>query len=78
MIKIDAGKCIREAQKERGISNQKMAEDYGVVRQQVHRWRNNETMNLRSAHEFAKYFGMGIFEFLKLGKVTEDVDTVNK
>jgi len=71
MVKIDAGKCIREAQELCDISNQKMAEDYGVTRQQIHRWRNTETMNLKSAHQFAKYFEMDVMTFLKLGKITE-------
>ena len=66
-MKIDTGKCIRKAQEVTGISNQKMAEDYGVSRQQVHRWRTNDTMNIKSAHQFAEYFDMTVIDFLKLG-----------
>lgn len=68
---IDTGKCVREAQKLKGISNQKMAEDYGVARQQIHRWRMAPSMHLNKAHEFAKYFEMDVLDFLILGEVEE-------
>lgn len=76
MVKIDAGKCIREAQRKKKISNAQMMESFQCTKQQVYRWQKSPTMNLKTAHEFAKYFEMDIFKFLKLGKVTEEVDDV--
>lgn len=65
---IDTGKCIREAQELKGITNTQMAEDFGVARQQIHRWRTSTSMHLSKAHEFADYFGIDVFDFLVLGE----------
>lgn len=67
-MKIDAGKCVREAQVITGISNQQMAEDHKVVKQQITRWRKQPTMHLNKAQELAEYFGMDVLDFLRLGK----------
>lgn len=68
MSNIDAGLCIRTAQEKRRISSLKMAEDFNVAKQQVHRWRYSEDMKLSKLKEFADYFGYSLFGFLKLGK----------
>jgi hypothetical protein len=67
MVKTNIGKCIRVAQEMRDISTSKMARDFGVVRQQVHRWRNAEDMRVHKAEEFANYFDMDRNAFLSLG-----------
>ena len=67
-MKIDAGKCVREAQLITGISNQQMADDHQVVKQQITRWRKQPTMNLSKIHEFADYFGMDVIDYLNLGR----------
>lgn len=65
---INVGASIRAAQAIRKINNTKMAEDYGVARQQVHRWRTAEHMYTQKVEEFAKYFGMNLYDFLTLGE----------
>ena len=72
MTQINAGLCIKRAQALRGISCQKMAEDYGIHRQQVTRWRVSEDMHLSKMQGFAEYFGMNFFEFLKLGEQSNE------
>lgn len=64
---VDVGKCIKVAQMKRNIESEKMAHDFGVVKQQIYRWRNTEDMTVSKADEFAKYFGMTLTEFLELG-----------
>ena len=67
-MKIDAGKCVREAQTIKGISNFQMAKDLKVYQQQVTRWRKMSSMHLNKAHELAEYFEMDVIDFLSLGK----------
>lgn len=64
---IDVGKSIKVAQQMTEISSTKMAEDYGVAKQQVHRWRNYKHLSTQKVAEFAEYFGMDFYDFLKLG-----------
>jgi hypothetical protein len=49
-----------------------MAEDYGLHRQQVTRWRSQSDMHLGKLVSFAEYFEMNFFEFLKLGEQSDD------
>lgn len=64
---IEAGLCLRVAQTKYGKPTMKMAEDYGVARQQVHRWRTAQDMKLSKMQEFADYFGISLVEYIKLG-----------
>lgn len=68
---IDTGKCVREAQQYRMISNPKMAEDFGVARQQIHRWRTCKTMHMNRMKVMADYFKMNIIDFIKLGLIDD-------
>ena len=72
MTQINTGQCIKRAQALRGISCQQMAEDYGLHRQQVTRWRAQDDMHLGKLVKFAEYFEMNLFEFLKLGEQSND------
>jgi hypothetical protein len=67
MVKTNVGKCIRVAQEMRDISTSTMCKDFGVSRQQVHRWRSSDDMRVHKVEEFANYFNMGRNEFLSLG-----------
>jgi len=67
-MQINAGQCIKRAQSLKGISVQQMADDYGIHRQQVTRWRAQNDMHLGKLLNFAEYFEMDIYEFLKLGE----------
>ena len=68
MTQINAGLCLKRAMAMRGISCQKMAEDWGLMRQQITRWRGNKDMSLGKLQRFAEYFDIEFFEFLKLGE----------
>jgi transcriptional regulator with XRE-family HTH domain len=68
MSQVNFGKCFKAAQKNRGISNRQVMNDFGVFRQQVHRWQNTPSITLHKAEEFANYFGYTLIGFLKLGQ----------
>lgn len=67
-MRTDVGKCVKMAQIKNEISTAKMAEDFGVFRQQIQRWRSANDMRLHKIEELADYFGMSRDEFLKLGE----------
>ena len=76
MSQINFGKSLKTAQDLRGISNRQLMDDFGVFRQQVHRWQNTPSISIRKAELFAKYFEMDLFEFLSLG-VKDDIKADN-
>ena len=51
----------------RGITQTRMAEDFGVYRQQVQYWISRQDLHLGKCVEFSDYFGMSLNNFLKLG-----------
>ena len=65
---VDAGACLRAAQANRKITNLKLAEDFGVSKQQVHRWRFATDMRISRMQTFADYFGVGLHDYIDLGK----------
>lgn len=77
MNRLDVGKCFRIAQVKKGVSNRQLMDDFEVHRQQVHRWRHARSMSTQKVEEFANYFGMNVFYFLKLGDRYEGLDTSN-
>lgn len=64
---VNAGLCLRVAQVKYDKPTMKMAEDYGVARQQINRWRNAKDMKLSKMQEFADYFDITITEYVALG-----------
>ena len=71
MKRIHAGRCIGEAQRLFGVSNLKLAADMNVFHQQVSRWRKSPDMRIGKLQDFAEYFSMDFYEFLKLGEDDE-------
>lgn len=67
MARIDAGKCIRIAQVMSSKSSEQTSQDLKIHVQTLYRMRNQSDMRLAKLQEFADYFGMDIFDFLKLG-----------
>ena len=67
MARIDAGKCIRIAQVMSDKSSEQISQDLKIHVQTLYRMRNQSDMRLAKLQEFADYFGMDIFDFLKLG-----------
>lgn len=64
----NVGQSIKRAQEIRQITNAAMADDFGVVRQQVHRWQTTTDMRLSKIESFANYFDMTVYDFISLGK----------
>lgn len=71
---INPGVAIKAAQQRKGLSNVKMAEDYGVVRQQINRWTHAEDMYVSKLKEFAAYFNLPLVELLELGVPPDEVN----
>lgn len=67
-MKISVGNSIKIAQGKKKITNMQMAEDFGVTRQQIYRWHNTDDLSLSKVQNFADYFGINIYKFLKLGE----------
>jgi transcriptional regulator with XRE-family HTH domain len=70
-MKIDGGKCIREAIKLRGKTATQVARDLGMLRQAFDRWKYSSDIRLSKAQMLADYFELHIFDFLKLGEIDE-------
>ena len=71
-MKINGGKCLKEALKLRGITATQMARDFGIYRQHVDRWKNADDIRISKAQVFADYLNMHVLDFLKLGEEHEE------
>lgn len=63
---MDFGKALREAQNLKGVRSAQLAEQLGVSRQQVHKWRTKKDARLSLAVRFAKELDIDVMEFLRL------------
>jgi hypothetical protein len=68
MARINAGKCIQIAQVMTSKSSEQVSLDLKIHVQTLYRLRNQSDMRIQKLHDFAEYFGMDLFEFLKLGQ----------
>mgnify|MGYP000226983545 CR=1 FL=1 len=68
MARVHAGKCIQIAQVMNGKSSEQVALDLRIHVQTLYRLRNQSDMRIQKLHDFAEYFGMEFFDFLKLGR----------
>jgi DNA-binding Xre family transcriptional regulator len=64
----NAGICVIEAQKVRGIKNADLARSVDVKPQQIIRWRSQKNMKLHTMEILCKVFDMTLDEFCSLGK----------
>lgn len=64
---IDAGRCLRVAQVKYNKPTMIMADEVGVSRQQIHRWRTATDMKISKMQEFSDYFGITLDEYIRLG-----------
>lgn len=64
----DVGKCIRVAQAIRNIKSSELARGLDVAPQQVVRWRSAKNIRLHQLQVIAKYFDMGLDEFVSLDR----------
>ena len=64
----NAGRCVIEAQKVRGVKSADLARLSGVMPQQVIRWRSQKNMKLHTIELLCGVFNMTLDEFCSLGR----------
>ena len=65
---FDVGASLIAAQKQAGISNLKLAKDFGVCKQTATRWRSKADQKVSVVFALSDYFGMSCESFLDLGR----------
>jgi len=65
---IDAGKAVRAAQSNAGISNAELSRIAKTSPQQVIRWRTQPNMKLHTVQHLCAAFNVDIIDFIRLGK----------
>ena len=63
---MDFGKALRKAQVITGVRSAKLAEQLGVSRQQIHKWRYKPDARLSLVVKMSKEVGMHPISFLEL------------
>ena len=63
---MDFGKALRKAQVITGVRSAQLAEQLGVSRQQIHKWRNKPDARLSLVVKMSKEVGMHPISFLEL------------
>ena len=66
--RFNVGESLRQAQKDRGVTNKSLSENFGVSLVQIHRWRNTADMRIGHIEAIADYLDMTVYEFLELGE----------
>jgi hypothetical protein len=66
--RFDVGASLIAAQKQAGISNLKLAKDFGVCKQTATRWRSKADQKVSVVFALSEYFGMSCESFLDLGR----------
>lgn len=64
---MDFGKALRVAQMITGVRSAKLAEQLGVSRQQIHKWRYKPDARLSLVVKISKELNMEPLSFLELG-----------
>jgi DNA-binding Xre family transcriptional regulator len=64
----NAGMCVIQAQKVRGIKSADLARSINVKPQQIIRWRSQKNMKLHTMEILCGVFDMTLDEFCSLGK----------
>jgi transcriptional regulator with XRE-family HTH domain len=64
---IDAGKCLKLAQKDTGINSAKLARMTGTSPQQLLRWRASKNMKLHTIQILSFALGISISDFITFG-----------
>jgi len=63
---IDAGKCLRIAQKNKGIKSAELGRMTGTSPQQMLRWRSNKNMKLHTMQLLTSHLDISIPDFITL------------
>lgn len=66
---IDAGKCLRLAQKDLGVPSVVLAKKANSTPQQVVRWRAQANMKLHTIEQICKAMDLSIYDFLMYEKI---------
>jgi len=61
---IDAGKCLKLAQKDTGINSATLARITGTSPQQLLRWRSNKNMKLHTIQMLSSALGISVNDFI--------------
>jgi len=64
---IDAGKAVRAAQINAGVTNAELSRIAQTSPQQVIRWRNQENMKLHTMQHLCGVLNVDIIDFFELG-----------
>jgi len=64
---IDAGKCLKAAQKDKGITSRELAKRSGTSPQQMLRWRSNKNMKLHTIQLLTFHLDISIDVFIAFG-----------
>ena len=64
---IDAGKCLKAAQKEKGITSRELAKRSGTSPQQLLRWRSSKNIKLHTIQLLTFHLGINIDDFIAFG-----------
>jgi DNA-binding phage protein len=63
---INCGTCLKTAQCIHKVSTEQLAQDLGVSRHQVYRWRNMENWKVHTLIKVCNLFGMTLKDFSNL------------
>nr|BAR35111.1 hypothetical protein [uncultured Mediterranean phage uvMED] len=66
---IDAGKCLRSAQRHLGITSADLARLTGSTPQQLIRWRAQANMKIHTVETICKALDISIYDFLLFGNI---------
>ena len=67
MTLIDAGKCLKAAQKDQGMNSRELAKITCTSPQQVLRWRSNKNMKLHTMQLLIEALDITIDDFISFG-----------
>ena len=67
---MDFGKTLIAAQDLKGVRSAQLAEQLGVSRQQIHKWRTKKDARLSLVVKFSKELDIDVMEFLELANAS--------
>jgi|TARA_R110000764_G_scaffold214256_1_gene300737 transcriptional regulator with XRE-family HTH domain len=67
---MDFGKALIAAQDLKGVRSAQLAEQLGVSRQQIHKWRTKKDARLSLVVKFSKELDIDVMEFLELANAS--------
>ena len=65
---INTGKAVSKMLEDSEMSASDLARRVGVSRQQVHKWKSQDSMRTNTAERIAEAFGVSLTEFISSGQ----------